>query len=379
MGNPFFQSISDTVSDFAGDVADAWSRPGKTSGGEGKYLSYPNSLGNSSASSFEFNSDVVDGDLNKYTDARAADGGSNSPDPFIMFEFFRVIEPDYVAKAQLNRDISYLNTTGVSLNRANRQEAIDGKQLAINALEKREAEIIELKGKKKLNETVALYMTPAISVNDSMNYEQESRKLAAMYDEIKKNGWDVGKNFTKEDVQVGASLVAGAAVGAVVAGLSDLLPGNAATLAAAAGAGTAANALGDEVLRQMGKALNPNEYMQYKTTQLRTFTFTWKMLPDSIQESLDCEDIIKIFRGAAHANRKSPVTLTVPDQVVVSFHGVSGIPAMPAMVITNVSVTYNPNSASFFKQNNNPVEMDLSVTLNEVMPIYRDDIETKGY
>jgi hypothetical protein len=150
-------------------------------------------------------------------------------------------------------------------------------------------------------------------------------------------------------------------------------------LATAGVAGTAGNAFGEEVLRQMGKALNPNEYMQYKTTQLRAFTFTWKMLPDSIQESLDCEDIVRIFRGAAHANRKSPVTLTVPDQVVVSFHGVSGIPAMPAMVITNVSVTYNPNAASFFKQNNNPVEMDLSVTLNEVMPIYRDDVEIKGY
>jgi hypothetical protein len=379
MGNPF-QSISDTVSDFAGDVADAWNRPGKTSGGEGKYLSYPNSLGNSSESSFEFNSDVVDGDLNKYTDARAEDGGSNSPDPFIMFEFFRVIEPDYVAKAQLASDISHLNTTSVSLTQANRQEAIDGKQLAINALEKRKAEIIEMKGKKKLNETVALYMTPAISVNDSMNYEQESRKLAAMAEEINKNGiLGVGDNFSKEDVQLGGALAAGAIAGGIAYKLADLLPGNSAALATAGVAGTAGNAFGEEVLRQMGKALNPNEYMQYKTTQLRAFTFTWKMLPDSIQESLDCEDIVRIFRGAAHANRKSPVTLTVPDQVVVSFHGVSGIPAMPAMVITNVSVTYNPNAASFFKQNNNPVEMDLSVTLNEVMPIYRDDVETKGY
>ena len=189
----------------------------------------------------------------------------------------------------------------------------------------------------------------------------------------------VGAGVAMLGSTLGGALAAGAIAGGIAYKLADLLPGNSAALATAGVAGTAGNAFGEEVLRQMGKALNPNEYMQYKTTQLRAFTFTWKMLPDSIQESLDCEDIVRIFRGAAHANRKSPVTLTVPDQVVVSFHGVSGIPAMPAMVITNVSVTYNPNAASFFKQNNNPVEMDLSVTLNEVMPIYRDDVETKGY
>jgi len=52
---------------------------------------------------------------------------------------------------------------------------------------------------------------------------------------------------------------------------------------------------------------------------------------------------------------------------------------LPPTVISNVSVTYNPNAASFFKSDGRPVEIDLSITLNEIMPIYRDDVETKGY
>jgi hypothetical protein len=137
--------------------------------------------------------------------------------------------------------------------------------------------------------------------------------------------------------------------------------------------------LGDEMLRSMGKALNPNEYMQYKNTVLRSFSFNWKFLPDSAQESRDCAAIVKIFRAASHADRKSAITLTVPDHVVISFHGVSSFPSMPDLVISNVSVTYNPNAASFFKQNNHPVEIDLSVSFQEIMPLYRADVEQGGF
>ena len=383
MGNPF-SSIADSVSDFAGDIADAWNGKAPSAGGEGKYLSYPNALGNASDSTFSFDSDVIDGDLNKYTDARAEDGGNDSAEPFIMFEFFRVIEPNYEERDKITTAINAINAeekaedtgkiswqnTPAQINKTNARNNV------INTLTDRKKALNDQKGKKNLNQTIALYMTPSIAINDSMSYEQESRKLAAIGEDLVTDGLD---NFNKEDAQVGIALASGAAVAGIASSIGSLAPGNIGALIGGGGGAALGQALGDEAMRQMGKALNPNEYMQYKNTQLRSFSFNWKFLPDSMQESLDCEDIIKAFRGAAHAHRKSAVTLTVPDQVVVSFHGVSGMPALPATVISNVSVTYNPNSASFFKQNNNPVEVDLSITLNEIMPIYRDDIETKGY
>ena len=50
---------------------------------------------------------------------------------------------------------------------------------------------------------------------------------------------------------------------------------------------------------------------------------------------------------------------------------------LPPCVIESVNVTYNPNVSSFFKENNAPVEIGLSVYLKEMVPIYADDIENR--
>lgn len=382
MGNPF-STISDTLSDFAGDVADAWNKPDIKTSGESKYLSYPNSLGNSSDDTLDYNSD---GDVRKYADARAKDGGSDSVEPFIMFEMFRVTELDYNELNDITNKIKKLTTIGVTSGNGATPESIENER---NTLIKRREVLEDQVGKRVLNKTIALYMTSSISVNDSMQYDQESRKLAAFGAEIA-DAYNAGSGITDsvgkavsslkaEDYATASAVASGAIVGGIGATLGNIAPGSLSTLLGGGSGVGLGQVVGDEMLRRMGKSLNPNEYMQYKNTQLRSFSFNWKFLPDSIQESLDCEDIIRAFRGAAHAHRKSTITLTVPDHVVVSFHGVSGMVALPDVVISNVSVTYNPNSASFFKQNNNPVEVDLSVTLSEIMPIYRDDVENKGY
>ena len=51
---------------------------------------------------------------------------------------------------------------------------------------------------------------------------------------------------------------------------------------------------------------------------------------------------------------------------------------LPPCFIESVNVTYNPNNTSFFKRNNAPVEIGLSVGLKEIVPIYAADVE-RGY
>ena len=48
---------------------------------------------------------------------------------------------------------------------------------------------------------------------------------------------------------------------------------------------------------------------------------------------------------------------------------------IPPCYIESVNVTYNPNVSSFFKQNNSPVEIGLSLTLKEIVPIYSGNVE----
>jgi len=130
-----------------------------------------------------------------------------------------------------------------------------------------------------------------------------------------------------------------------------------------------------EMQRSTGQMLNPNEFISYQSTGLRNFTFNYVLLPDSESESNQITGLIKLFRKAAHATKNNQITITVPDQVVVSFHGARDMIQLPPCVIESVNVTYNPNVSSFFKQNNSPVEVGLSITLKELVPLYADDVE----
>jgi hypothetical protein len=120
----------------------------------------------------------------------------------------------------------------------------------------------------------------------------------------------------------------------------------------------------------------------YNSTALRTFSFNWTILPDSSNESEQATGLIKLFRKSAHAKKDNKMIITVPDHVVVSFHGAGSedtkMIQLPPCVIESVNVTYNPNSSSFFKQNNAPVEIGLAITLKEMAPIYSQDIEDRG-
>jgi hypothetical protein len=108
---------------------------------------------------------------------------------------------------------------------------------------------------------------------------------------------------------------------------------------------------------------------------MRSFSFAFNFLPDSVEESGEATNIIKQFRLAAHAEKNDNITVTVPDHCIVSFHGAQDMIQLPACVIESVNVSYNPNNTSFFKHKNAPVEINLSVTLKEIAPIFKGDVE----
>ena len=73
---------------------------------------------------------------------------------------------------------------------------------------------------------------------------------------------------------------------------------------------------------------------------------------------------------------KAPaVALTVPEHVIVSHHGAGDMSQLPPLVIESVNVSYNPNNSSFFVEDGHPVEVGMSVTLKEIVPIYKQDVE----
>ena len=219
--------------------------------------------------------------------------------------------------------------------------------------------------------SVALYMPTDIQINDSIAYNENTRKT-----------FGILQGLVEDDVKLSSATGAALALGTVAAGaglgqlgrLTKFGGSQASALGGLIGA-AGVGVVTDEYQRSTGKASNPHDYMAYQNTALRTFTYTYTFLPDSLDESKEVAEIIKQFRHAAHAERIDAVALTVPEHVIVSHHGAGDMIQLPPLVIESVSVSYNPNNSSFFTEGGHPVEVGLSVSLKEIVPIYKKDIE----
>ena len=231
---------------------------------------------------------------------------------------------------------------------------------------------------------VALYMPSSIQISDSANYDAMSRQALALAAEASKAFDATTKNFDPKFGQEGeGKILASAMAGETMMG-GGLIGGAAGavglgSMAGAAAMGEVIKLVGDEELRLLGKALNPNEYMQFKSVNLRQFNLSFKFLPDSQTESEHVEEIIKMFRKAMYPIEHSNLTMTVPDVLDIQFHNVAGMVKMPELALTNVNLTYNPNAASFFKQSGYPVEIAMDITLQELYPIHRAEVEEGDY
>jgi hypothetical protein len=216
--------------------------------------------------------------------------------------------------------------------------------------------------------SIALYMPTDIQINDSMIYNEDTRKLGAGLAGLVGGDSELLNLTVLTDPAV-------LALGGAALGMIPGVPQAVLTLLGGA-VGTIAQT---EVQRHTGRVMNPNELVKYQQTSLRTFTFNWTILPDNKDESDQAAGLIKFFRKSAHAKKTSSTLVTVPSHCIVSFHGVKDMIQLPPCFIESVNVTYNPNNTSFFKQGNRPVEIGLSVGLKEIVPIYAHDVEKRGY
>ena len=235
------------------------------------------------------------------------------------------------------------------------------------------------KPKKIPGDTIVLYMTPGISIADNISYDEDTRKLAAVIEEL--DSVNLKDHMTGQGANDMTTLAISAAAGIGAAAgnvLSKVLPGGAITgMVSTLLGGSVADAIKGEAEMRRGATMNPNEYIRYKSTPLRNFSFDFKFLPDTPEESIHCKNIIKSFRKNAHATKASSITIEIPSTCIVSFHGIKDIVQLPPLVVTSVNTTFSPTAVTRFTDKR-PVEMNFSVSLQEIQPIYSGDVEA-GY
>jgi len=396
-------------------MADTWADPGFEEGVlmEGQHFQKLNALTNTEHWKYPetVGNDTGVDDINydshqssEYAKKRMSTISTTTSEPFMLFEFMTIDEDKAQAKitkgskqiknlkeAITNFDgidtgdaetvfdviankaagpFSYLQEKGPAGTKAAANEAIMG---GVEWIKNQVTGFIKsatTPAERNYTGSIALYMPTDIQINDSMVYNEDTRKLGAALNAFANQDGELINWVTLTDPAVLAAASTAASAFGAPAALSAVIGGTVGTL------------IQGEMQRHTGKIMNPNELVRYQSTGLRSFTFNWTILPDNEDESKQATGLIKFFRKSAHAKRSSSTLVTVPDHVICSFHGggVKGTEMiqLPPCFVETVNVTYNPNNTSFFKQNNAPVEIGLSVGLKEIVPIYAGDVE-RGY
>lgn len=211
---------------------------------------------------------------------------------------------------------------------------------------------------KETGNTIALYMPPAIQINDSMVYESVDTKGVA---EIVAMATKSGQSFTdfmESFLQNGAADVVS----------RHLLSNHAKS--GGLGAGIAANAL-----IASGKVANPSTKLLFRSPSLRQFQLDFRMLPTSQKEANEIRNIVSMFRQAAYPVldlNAGNALYNVPNLFNIKFGFKRNDGNVnPYMIhfkrcyLSQITTTYNGSGVSAFFKDGSPIETNLTLTFQE--------------
>lgn len=230
------------------------------------------------------------------------------------------------------------------------------------------------------NNSVALYLPTNYNVNDALQYETEATGLiGAGFDAVASGkGGDITMSDVKNVVEgtFTNKEAAAKAAGAISGGLSAVAGARIGALAAALATGGVVGNVAAELSKQAQLALNPRQFMLFKSPGIRQFSFNFTFIPSNEQEVRDVPEIIKFFRRASYPELHSAnTTYNFPEAFNINFGNSNKLIKLPEVFCTTISTTYNPNSMSYFEVDNLPVEINLNLSFQELQPIHRGFVD----
>ena len=137
----------------------------------------------------------------------------------------------------------------------------------------------------------------------------------------------------------------------------------------------AAGSVGAVVNIAAGNIPNPYTTVLFKGVQIRTHSLTFKLVPETPEDSKAIVNIIRTFR--LKALPEGGTFLSMPDECEVEYFGTNALMGFARCVVTSVRVNYLPsNSPSFFKNSPGgligaPHSVELTIGLSEVEQLTR--------
>lgn len=128
-------------------------------------------------------------------------------------------------------------------------------------------------------------------------------------------------------------------------------------------------------------ALNPNTVLQFTGPEVRSFSFTFQMVSESVEDSRAIRDIINRFRSRMYPERQGTAILKYPDIFDIKFDladqtagNEEFIPRYSESYLTGMSVTYNASS-NMYHVDGSPVDVSVALNFTENKALTRGEIE----
>jgi len=212
--------------------------------------------------------------------------------------------------------------------------------------------------------TVALYAPPSITVSDNMgygNYDLGVIGQAAM--NIKEDADGNVDNAALIKMVKEESAKAGSEQGVLLKALSN------------AGFGSA---LGDKIanvqLQKNKIAINPNTVLQFTGPELRSFGFSFTLVPTGSTQSNRIKEMISKLRERMYSSKRSEIILEYPDSFTVKFLlGGNFVPQYAESYLTGMTATYNAAGNSYHTDGT-PTDVTIQLQFSEFRALNREDI-----
>ena len=248
------------------------------------------------------------------------------------------------------------------------------------------------------NESVGIYVPTGFNITDTANWEQAATgAFGRLVQSIERGtGWQDVTGFASDIADSGKGSLANPDV-------SSLLTSNLGTLGAGAATGGAAKVVGKipglkkvggglsslvsgvigfgaaelasrEISKRSQTVLNPRQFLLFSGPSMRSFSLSFNFVPSSAQESDMTHNIIKWFRTGMYPELSElSLGYIFPSAFLISFENVGeeAIPKIPELALQSLSVTYNPNTMSYFESDGRPVEINLELQFAELEPIHK--------
>jgi hypothetical protein len=193
-------------------------------------------------------------------------------------------------------------------------------------------------------------------------------------------GSNDGMNYGSAELGV-AGAVATATTGGGDVGSSDIIAATTKAFKSGGGATLAASA---EL--KSGLIVNPYTATTFEGVNVRQFEFAFKLVPTSAEESVTAHKIENAFRKYMYPKDIGAGSLEYPPTFRIKFMAGGKVNKyMPRIIdtyLTGMTANYNATGNSFHandgKRGAAPVEIDLTLSFQEVRAITRDDLYGSG-